>query len=293
VLRAASIWASLLLSSGHARADDSPTQKLHAAKTNADSSTAPSSATSATPSTASPERAAAIAYQTALECYAKGDLAGALDSMRESYQLSQRAELLYNLAQLEEELKACPDSLADYLRYLELVPRGRYRDSAEQARARLELACPPPAAAPTPATTVVALPDRESNDHRAAEPAASPEQSSYWTAPRAIGWSAIATGTLAGIGALYFQLEAIQAKSEFQQSVDRAQTGGPPPDYSLQDEQHRNNHLAIAFGITGGAMVAGGALLLLLDPGQHEQRSRSACLYALPGLAFACYAQHF
>jgi tetratricopeptide (TPR) repeat protein len=275
------------LSSGHALADDAPAQASQAASAEVNSDAPPDAAA------ASPEQAAAIAYQKALLSYSKGDLAGALDHMRTSYQLSKRAELLYNLAQLEEELKACSDALADYRRYLELVPHGRYRHAAEDARVRLEHECPPLPAASAPPLAIPADPKLTANDAESTQAAAKPEPNPYWTAPRVIGWSAIATGTLAEAGALYFQLEAIQAKNEFQHSVDDAENGGPPADHSLQDRQHHTNHLAIAFAVTGGALIAGGALLLLLDPGNNAQRSSSARLYAVPGLVGACYAQSF
>ncbi|MEI9936173.1 MAG: hypothetical protein WDO69_03005 [Pseudomonadota bacterium] len=291
VLRTAPVWASLLLLSAHAFADDAPrAQQAQAAKGEANPG-APADDDAA--SKATPEQAAAVAYQKALASYAQGEVAAALDSMRQSYQLSKRAELLYNLAQLEEELKACEDSLKDYRRYLELVPHGRYREAAELARERLEHECPAPAATPAPAAAVAASTARAPTPEPK-QSAAKPEPASYWTTRRVIGWSAIATGTLAGVGALYFQLEAIQARNDYQKSVDAAaKPGGPPPDQSLQDRQHRTNDLAIVLGTSAGALVAGGALVLLLDPGKQAQHSRSARLYAAPGLVGAWYAQSF
>jgi hypothetical protein len=283
VLRAASIWASFLSSSALAFADDSPTQKVRSAEAEASSG---KQNANAGPAVESSEQRAATAYQDALASYAKGDVTAALDKMRESYRLSQRAELLYNLAQLEEELKACDDALADYRRYLELVPRGRYRESAELAERRLVEECPPPAAV-APASSV-ASPDE------AHPPSAEHEQEPpYWTSARVIGWSAITVGTLSAAGALFCQLQAIQAKDALQQSVDDALAGGPSVDESLQARQHRYNHAAIGLGITAGALVTTGALVLLLDPGKAGQRLHGASVYALPGLVGASYAQRF
>ena len=288
MLRTASVWASFLSSTSLALADDSPTQKLQSDESIANPDR---QSTSAKPSSESPEQRAAEAYQEALTSYAKGDVTAALDKMRESYQLSKRAELLYNVAQLEEELKACSDALTDYRRYLELVPNGRYRDLAGQAERRLAQQCPPAAEPPTLVTTASAA--SVSATDEAPPPNAEPVQDSYWTGARIIGWSAITVGALAGASALYFQLEAIQAKHDLQQSVDDALAGGPPVDRSLQDRQHRYNHAAIGLGITAGALVTGGVLVLLLDPGRAEQRTRSANVYALPGLVGASYAQRF
>jgi hypothetical protein len=288
VLRAASVWASFLSSSTRVLADDSPTQKVQSTESIAN----PDRSAIAEPSPESPEQRAAVAYQEALASYAKGDVTSALNNMRESYQLSKRAELLYNVAQLEAELKACSDALTDYQRYLELVPNGRHRDLAEQAERRLAQQCPPPAATPTPVTTASAGSVSAATDE-APPPNAEPVQDSYWTGARIIGWSAITVGGLTGASALYFQLEAIQAKHDLQQSVDDALAGGPPVDKSLQDRQQHYNHAAIGLGITAGALVAGGVLVLLLDPGRAEQRMRSASVYALPGLVGASYAQRF
>ena len=57
---------------------------------------------------------AAAAFDRAMKAYEARDLTGALAAMRESYRLSGRTELLYNLARLEQELGACPEALADY-----------------------------------------------------------------------------------------------------------------------------------------------------------------------------------
>ncbi|HEY0463192.1 MAG TPA: hypothetical protein VGC79_03240 [Polyangiaceae bacterium] len=291
-LRTALLWTSFLLSSGHALADHPGVQREPAATAEADSAAQPSTTAGGAQATQGPEQAAALAYQQALTSYSQGDVAAALNSMRQSYQLSKRAELLYNLAQLEEELNACSDSLEDYRRYLELVPHGRYREAALAARERLEPHCPTPAPSPLAAVAV------------SSEPAAKPEQeakpsagesaaTSYWTAPRLVGWSAIASGALIGAGALYFELQAVQARRDYQQSVDNEANGGPASDPSLQDRQHHNQNLAIALGVTSAALVAGGALVLLLDPGKQEPHSRSARVYAAPGLVGAYYTQAF
>ncbi len=118
-LHTALLWTSFLLSSGNALAEHEPGQPEQAATAEAKAGAQPGDAPPNALAKESPERAAAIAYQQALSSYSQGNVAAALSSMRISYQLSKRAELLYNLAQLEEELNACRDSLEDYRRYLE------------------------------------------------------------------------------------------------------------------------------------------------------------------------------
>jgi len=293
VLRSASFWTSLVLSSEHALADDSPMKKVQSASSGADSFVAPDPAIEAEPATSSSEQLAAIAYQKARASYANGDVLGALTSMRESYDLSKRAELLYNLAQLEAELNSCTHALADFRRYLELVPHGLHRESAAQERDRLEQTCPASEPTPTAPAPLSADPEQPTTEAKDQTSAGKPTQSAYWTAPRIVGWSAIGAGTLTGTLAVYFQLQAIHTKEELQKSSDAADAGGPAVDMSLEDRQHNYNRMAIAFGITGGALVASGALVLLLDPGEGAQRSRSASLYALPGLVGASYTQQF
>jgi tetratricopeptide (TPR) repeat protein len=288
-LRVASFWASLLSTGTRAAfADDSPTQKVQSAKTAASPQPPSGGVVAGAPANPSSEELAAAAYESALASYAKGDVYLALSTMRESYRLSQKSELLFNLAQLEDELNACSDALADYTRYLELAPNGNYRGPAAEAQQRLERICPPPARVATSTSTADPPPPKPSE-----EPIGEAEEPGYWTTPRVIGWSTIAAGTITGAVALYFQLEAIQARDEFQQSVDEAVAGGSAVDMTLRDRQHRYNDMAIGFGIAGGAMVAGGAIILLIDPDKPVQRTHSANLYAVPGLVGASFTQRF
>jgi len=248
-LCAASVWASFLVPSEPALAADGP---------------APSSE-----ATSSSDQAAADAYQRALAVYAQGDVKGAFASMRESYRLSKRPELLYNL------------------------PQGRYRQAAEQAIEDLGRTCPAAdSAPPTPPQLVEpsAVPRAHARaDQHQAEPA---PQLSYWTTPRWIGWSAIAAGTLAGVGALYFTLAAIDARDEYRSSF-YIQDGIGQANSQFQDRQHRDQTLAQALAVTGGTLIAGGALVLILDPGKHEQTRASALIYIQPSLLGACYSQSF
>jgi len=202
--------------------------------------------------------------------------------------------LLYNLGRLEDELHDCQASLEDYRGYLERVPHGRYRQAAEQAIEDLSRACPAADSAPSTTSQPLgpAAPPRAqlSNDQKQSERG---PQLSYWTPPRVIGWSAIATGTLAGVGTLYFTLAAIGARNDFQESVDEQFRGVGHLDSKLQDRQHRDQTLAQALAVTGGALIAGGALVLILDPRTHEQTRASALIYIQPSLLGACYSQNF
>ncbi len=221
--------------------------------------------------------------------------------MQESHRLSQRAELLYNIARIEGELGDCRASLADYQRYLELVPAGQYRSAAAEASQRLAAECPEPA--PVAAVAAAALgpaaetpppaPDPEApTDERVASAPAEPP--SYWTAPRIIGWSAVAAGTVAAAGAVYFAFSARDARDRYQHSIDAAYAGNDQTliDQGALAEQRTDQRWARALGVTGGVLAAGGILLLVLAPSSHS-RSATAGLYLQPGLVGASYSNAF
>ena len=284
----------MILSSMHALADDAPASQT------------PGSSPETTPKTNAPiaqasdqsaadkriAEQAAAEYQRALASYAKGDLPAALAGMRESYRLSKRPELLYNLARLYDELAACQEALENYRQYLELVPLGNYRVEAERARSALELRCPPPAVGPALATPVVA-PVESSRVREASNQPSALQATGYWTAPRVLGWSAIATGALASLGAVYFTVEAVRARNEFQTSVDDNLRGGPNFDVTIRDRQHRDQTIARVLAVAGGAFVAGGALTLLLAPRSAAPGPASARILVEPGFVGASYSSRF
>lgn len=298
----ASFWASFVLSGEHAfGADDArPSQPRPAAaarpsagvKTEAG---AKQTATEPTPDpTVSSERAAAVAYEQALSTYATGNVKGAFDRMLESYRLSQRPELLYNLARLERELQECQAALEDYRRYLERVPNGRYRDDATQSITELSRDCPRPDPTPTVAAQPVPAPPRAA----AAEvpPKAHAQRDTrYWTAPRVVGWSAVASGVVAEGGMLYFWLAGKAARDDFAATVHRYKGGPLPLDESARDRQHRDLTAAQVLGVAGGALITGGALVLILGPRSQPAAPApaSAFLYLEPGGMGAAYSRSF
>jgi tetratricopeptide (TPR) repeat protein len=247
--------------------------------------------------------AAATAYQQALASYSAGDLKGALANMRESHRLSQRSELLYNIARIESELGDCKASLADYRQYVQEVPQGRYRSAADQASQELALRCPDAVAAPPPAPAAVAAvvvnepstpaskPVVEQPNQIPAEPAKS-EPASYWTPQRWIGWSLVAAGTVAGVGAVYFTAAALDARDSFQSSVNVAKMGGAPADWSLEARQHRDQHWMTGLAVAGGALLTGGVVVLVLAP-TRQNADTTAALYLEPGLLGARFCHRF
>jgi hypothetical protein len=244
------------------------------------------------------EAAAEAFYQQAQAKYAKNDVKGALESMRESYRLCQRPELLYNLATLERELHDCRSALDDYSSYLQRVPQGRYRPAAEQASFELSRECPaiavtPPSVAPPPAAAPPTVKSEPAAAPASSKTAGSLPGSPYWTAPHVIGWSAVTAGVLSGVGALYFRGAAVSARSDYQRSIDAALQGTGPYDPSLQDKQHREQTLAEVLAISGGALAAGGALTLVFGSRDAAHAPAAAQVQAWPGWLGASYSQRF
>ena len=299
-LCAVSAWTSLLLASAAARAGDpqppqSRTELATAAakaEGKAEPEAEPAKPANAAPGPSAPESAAEAAYQRALAAYATGDIKGAFDAMRESYRLSQRPELLYNLAMLERELEECQASLEDYRRYLQRVPNGRYRDAAERACRELERECPAadPVPAPVPARPG---PTAEAAAKTALPPLAYRERASYWTTPHVLAWSAIAAGAVAGGAALYFDLAAKSARDDLATKVTRVLAGQATFDSKLEDRQHHDETAAWVLGVTGGALLTSGALFLILGQGAPHEGTGNAFIYFPKGGLGACYSRGF
>lgn len=240
------------------------------------------------------DAAAQQAYQRAEAAYRAKDLPSALQEMQQAYQLSQRADLLYNLARIEDELGQCTAARAHYRQYLDRVPQGEARKDAQVADERLAGRCAEeaaataaPVAAPAAAAPLVALPPPQA-------PQTLPRESSAdgGTAQRWVGWSLVAGGVVAGLGAAYFWDAGLDSRSAYQASVDREEQGGPHRDESLDVDKNRHERRAQVLGASSAALLVGGALLVLLAP-KAQPAVQSAGLQLQPGLFVATYKQTF
>jgi len=299
-----SLGASLLISSVQtfAQAPSATDPKM------SDSAKAPGSA-----GPPADEQAAALAYKKAISAYGSKDLPKALQYMQESYGLSGRAELLFNLASLERELQLCQEALRDYQSYLRGVPNGKLRSDAQRATQELQLECPAePASSTEPVSNAPQLgataalvtapqlvapvePPSQPPSARASSPPAKPmleqaDDAPYWNTHRVVGWSAIASGVISGGFALYFMNAAIREHDEAAQlAASLKYAPKEPPWLDEQEAQHRDLRAARILGVTAGALVAGGAIALILSPKTHSSAKASATLAAYPGyLGAAC-----
>src|SRR5690242_3331516 len=80
------------------------------------------------------------AYQQGTEAFDNGDFETALRRFEEAYELSQRAELLYNIAQSLDRMRRDEETLAALRRYLEAAPNTRSRTEVEARIAVLQRA---------------------------------------------------------------------------------------------------------------------------------------------------------
>lgn len=229
--------------------------------------------------------------------------------MLESYRLSNRAELLYNIGKIQSALGECSLALAAYRDYLEQVPDGRYRVEALQASSQLEAQCPSDngsavagsAAAASEVSAAAAAPvageqspqagGRNAPDSPPKRDSATPG-SNRATMVRWIGWSAIGAGALAGVGAVYFTAQAYDAHDRFEANVGAA-TRYSDINFDLQDEQHAHQRWAKILGVTGGVLVVGGALTLLFGPQHALPAGARLDLQVMPGSLGASYASTF
>ena len=175
-------FVACLLATLHARAEDATRSPVPAL-----------SPAAAAP--AEPEEPGAALYKQAEASYLEGDVAGALALMQESYEVSGRPELLYNIGELQRELHRCLEARTSYERYLALARSGTQRHEAERHQQELARQCPDtasPATVPPPD----ARPDR------------------YWTPMRIAAWSTLGGAVVFAATATYFAVRAANANSQ-------------------------------------------------------------------------------
>jgi hypothetical protein len=287
-----SVSTASLVSGRSAHADGPVSNPPRASDANAirEASTQSAAAPPAEPaSVANTERPAQADYEKALEAYAKGDVQGALVAMRESYAISGRPELLYNLARLEREQQHCAAALEDYAQYLQRVPQGRHRDLAQQAIDELAVNCP--TSVPEKPTASNDTAEENSARKSAAKSPPRGEAHSSSTA-RVLGWSAISAGILSAGAALYFDNATRNARNDAQENIDLAKTGAALYDPSRVNDFHRDRVLTVALGVSAGAFVMGGVVALLLDT-QAARAEPSVAVVVQPGAVQASYSTHF
>lgn len=222
-----------------------------------------------TPDAAPAPDPAAELFREAQARYTAGDVAGALESMQRSYDLSGRPELLYNLGELERELRQCNAAVTSYAEYLARVKQGRHREDAERASEELRAECPEDAAS---VNMPVIPPPPPAPVQRVPEPPPAPP---YWTTARVAGWSSVGAAVVAGSGALYFALRGRFDGGRFQGRLDAGAGAYTRDEQAIYDEGMRTNTWAEVLGVGAAGLAATGVALLVLNPGGQKSAAGS------------------
>jgi tetratricopeptide (TPR) repeat protein len=243
-------------------------------------------------STPPAEADAASLFREAEARYVAGDVAGALESMQRAYDLSGRAELLYNLGELRRELGRCREARREYEAYLERVATGARRERALEALDGLRAQCPEPEAAvpPGPAALPPSPPARTAEEpargfvlKEPAPPSSSSAAESESLGPITIaGWSAIGAGVLAAGFATYFAVDAANQESRLEQRIKSVQANpdnGPldGADKEIEEDGRRAAMWGRVLGIGAASFAAVGVSLLVFgrDTGEANQAGLS------------------
>jgi hypothetical protein len=122
----------------------------------------------------------------------------------------------------------------------------------------------------------------------------------YWSTQRIVGWSAVGAGTIAGVAALYFTASAKSAENDVQDML-RAEEAAPPSSrvpwdsagHAREADGRRAAGLAQGFAVTSGALLIGGAALVIIGAEKRDHEAPSVSLGVVPGLAQVNYARAF
>lgn len=216
------------------------------------------------PDVASAATPAESAYDRAIAFYRTGDKVSALTEMRESFRLSHEPDLLFDLGRLERELNQCGPALESYRAYLRAAPGSPYAPASRLAIEQLEPECEP-----------------------------EPRVARYWTAPRIVGWSALAAAVGAGIGALVLQIDAhadVDAAHEL--ASTKGATWNPRGSNLMSDGSHDQN-VAIGLSVAAGTLAVASVLCLTLWAPHRENEAPAVSLAIQPGAAMLGYAKRF
>jgi hypothetical protein len=201
-----------------------------------------------------PEEPGAALYRQAEARYVAGDVAGALVLMQQSYEASQRPELLFNLGQLHRDLGQCVEARKSYARYLDLAKSGTRRHEAESIERELASECPEGAASSPP-------------------PLATAPSKPYFTPIRIAAWSTLGCAVGLAIGATYFAGRASGREDQLEERIRAADSSGgsfTAADKQLEIEGLHAATLARGLGVGAIGLAAIGASLLVFNPENRE-----------------------
>ncbi|HWZ89560.1 MAG TPA: hypothetical protein VNW92_11940, partial [Polyangiaceae bacterium] len=151
---------------------------------------------------------------------------------------------------------------------------------------------PEPEPAASPASASRAAP---------AKPRAAAPERRYWTTPRTVGWSVIGAGAATSVASLYFALSAKSAERDVENTLRSEENQPGPPSartpwdsagHARELEGERAQALAQGFGFASGALLIGGAALVIFGSDKSEL-APAVSMELAPGLAKIEYAKRF
>ncbi len=226
-------------------------------------------------------------YQNGALLYEEGRYEDAIVAWQEAYRLSERAELLFNIANAQERIGRYQDALDTLSRYRayaaaeEREALDRRIRNLERRLAETPTATPTPTPTPTPAPTPVATP--------APTPVTPTPAPAEGPRARALPLALYGVGAVGlGLGGV-FALQARSARAEATELCLDTADGLLCPDSAgpALEKDARSSLLAdIGFGV-GAAGLVGGTLTLVLGGGTQ------ASVAALPGGASFSLAGSF
>lgn len=243
-------------------------------------------------------------FAEAQQHYEAGELNEALQKTLRCYELTHAVNLLHNLAVIYQQLGDCPHSLEYYRRYVREAEDDQQRANAQRHIASLSSQCDAPLAAeatpesvpgvtapaPVPKSPPAPGVTGPSPVFRAAPtpgaPSADPASPGFqhWTT---LGWVALSTGVVAGAGATYFAIGALEA----QRDAKNASTSADFDDRS--SALARNSTLAGVLGATSLVALGLGTYALIVAPPNKGRGSTALTLSPMPNGALVDYRVRF
>jgi hypothetical protein len=248
-----------------------------------------------------PNARAAALFDEAEARYVAGDVAGALAAMQASYDVSKRAELLFNLGELRRELGQCTEARESYTAYLEQVAESPHRERAVRALDVLRVECPEPVAsspvASAPRPSVAASEPRPAPVTFVRPIAAPPEaQPKSWAPTAIVAWSAIGAAVVTGAGATYLAVKAANDESRLEARIKTLQSQGggvSDADRELEADGRRAATWAQVLGVGAAGLATLGVSLLVFGQNGDETDGAVLTIEAHAGGANAVYLHSF
>ncbi len=125
----------------------------------------------------------------------------------------------------------------------------------------------------------------------------------YWTTPRIVGWSAIGAGAVTGALAAYFAVATKSAQDDVEAAALRSIESQTSPTgtripwdssgHAREVDGKRDAALAQGFAFTSGALLVGGAALVIFGSETHERAPANLSLAITPSAAELGYSGSF